>query len=69
MTVKRVMDEAKGLMKMPVGSCGGTLKDKLLELGLDLGAIALGVVLKSKLEQKEASKNKTEDSEKSDKAE
>ena len=56
------MDEAKGLMKMPVGSCGGTLQEKLLEIGLDLGAIALGVILKSKLEQREADKNKTDDS-------
>ena len=47
---------------MPVGSCGGTLKEKLLEIGLDLGAIALGVILKSKLEQREADKNKTDDS-------
>ena len=49
MKTSRILKEVKGILKTPVGSCGGNVKDKLLELGMDIAGLAIGVVVQQKL--------------------
>ena len=51
MTTSRILKEVKGILKTTVGSCGGNVKDKLLELGMDIAGLAIGVVVQQKLSE------------------
>ena len=63
MTPNRILKEVKGILKTPVGSCGGNVKDKLLELGMDIAGLAIGVVVQQKLSEKLSKKDKQEETE------
>lgn len=63
MKTSRILKEVKGILKTPVGSCGGNVKDKLLELGMDIAGLAIGVVVQQKLSEKLNKKDHKEETE------
>lgn len=62
MKTSRILKEVKGILKTPVGSCGGNVKDKLLELGMDIAGLAIGVVVQQKLYEHFKKKDHQEES-------
>lgn len=62
MKTSRILKEVKGILKTPVGSCGGNVKDKLLELGMDIAGLAIGVVVQQTLSERLKKKDHQEES-------
>ena len=62
MKTSRILKEVKGILKTPVGSCGGNVKDKLLELGMNIAGLAIGVVVQQKLSERLKKKDHQEES-------